>query len=81
MMRGHGVVAPDFGAGAEIISHGKTGLLYRTEKGRINALESAPQLNRIEIVNSVIHSCNLHEAVENIQPYFTRVLDQCQSAS
>ncbi len=74
MARGTKVIAPDYGAWAELIQHGSTGLLYRTERGLDTAKKTLSQLNHETIVNWVAEHCSPQEAVDSVASYFTRII-------
>jgi hypothetical protein len=73
MAQGVPVIAPDWGAWRETIRHGETGLLYRTEEGRLYCTGEIEQLDR-EVVRSYVKTyCSLDAATMGLKQYLERV--------
>lgn len=73
--KGVPVVAPDFGVFREHISHGITGLRYRTPEGKAKALEQSNLLPSKAIIEYVRNNYSLCEATEEVAGFITRAVN------
>lgn len=75
MAYGHKILAPSFGAWAELVIHGKTGVLYRTLRGKENGRRILEQITEEDVQEWVSINCNLEDATDRLRSYFTQVLN------
>lgn len=73
MAYGYKTIAPAFGVFAEYLIHGKTGVLYRTERGKKSGQELLAQLKPEDIQEWIDIHCNLETVTETLRPYFNWV--------
>jgi len=73
MCNGTAVFAPDWGAWAETIKHGVSGILYRSPAGRAKAKVQLKNLDRYEVAAWVGREFTLEHAFDQLFSYLQRV--------
>lgn len=76
MARGVPVVAPYWGAYVETVEHGRSGMLYKSLKGKEEAIKWARKLPSSEIKACVAEQFSLQGAVDELRPFLLRISNE-----
>jgi hypothetical protein len=70
MQMGIPIIAPEWGVWKETIEHGRSGILYRTERGRKTAEDLAYKISSQLVREAVEYRYNLRQTVDSLSTFF-----------